>query len=127
MAWRRTGGWGPPQATREMQGMWEGAVRAALPAGHLAVERRATCAEADQAKLQALTEIHLPTRAQLRGIGPALYRQTWRRIHGAAFEAWCRRRSDGRRYLRLDGREWRLFAQATSFTQAFHVFRVLAN
>eukprot|EP00969_Alexandrium_andersonii_P283841 12548719-Alexandrium_andersonii.AAC.1 len=95
MAWRRSGGWGPPQATREMRGLWEGAVRADLPAGHLAVERRATSAEADRARLQALADCDHPTKAQLRGVGPALYRQTWRRMHGAAFEAWRRRRSGG--------------------------------
>eukprot|EP00969_Alexandrium_andersonii_P137509 6081908-Alexandrium_andersonii.AAC.1 len=71
-------------------------VRAGLLAGHLAVERRTACVEADRARLQALATDDQPTKTQLRGIGPALNRQTWRRLHGAAFEAWCRRRSEGR-------------------------------
>eukprot|EP00969_Alexandrium_andersonii_P288624 12758836-Alexandrium_andersonii.AAC.1 len=83
MAWRRSGGWGPPQATRETPALWESATRAGLPPGHLAVERRATSAEADRGRLQALAANDVPTRTQLRGIGPALYRQTWRRLPGA--------------------------------------------
>ncbi len=66
-------------------------------------------------------------RSQVRGSGGAIYKLLWQRRYGAAFVKWTHDQSSRRRWLPSAGAEWRCVQAATNFTQAYHIFRVLAN
>ena len=66
-------------------------------------------------------------RDQIRGKGAAVYRLVWNMDHERAFRRWSGQRSAGRRWLPLDGREWRLVKAATNYTPAYHVMRLMAG
>eukprot|EP00969_Alexandrium_andersonii_P290268 12830360-Alexandrium_andersonii.AAC.1 len=65
--------------------------------------------------------------ALLRRLGPALYRGAWRALYEARYGQWLARRASSRRWLPAGHGAWDLLGAAGSWTEAFHVGRVLCS
>ena len=76
----------------------------------------------------------LVPRDALRGTGPAIYEAIWHEIDRTeargqvkTFSQWATGRSVNRKWWATTGGEWAALADASTFTAAYHVLRLLAS
>jgi len=124
MGWARCGGWGPREVTRVQQRTWETIAAAAI--------RKLEGGDGLLGARDAQTIAALEAERTGEGIrtgrraGGAVYAACWATRYERFAIRWLGQRTAARRWLPSDGREWEI-VRGRSFTQAFHVIRILAG
>ena len=128
IAWLRHAGWGTALMREGQRLAWERLREWAGGVGPR-MEARVQHMQSDLDKLRSLSrpDFGNDVRQQVRGKGGAIYRLAWVARYGQAFTDWLAARPTERRWLPTTGTEWSLVRSASSFTQTYHVFRLLSG
>ena len=124
LGWAKSGGWGPQEVAAIQHRAWAAAVEVA--------RRRMDGDGGVLGDREAQTIMALEAERVGGGIlsgrrtGGAVYAACWAARHERAAVRWLLQRTAARRWLPTDGREWEV-VRGRSFTQAFHVIRILAG
>lgn len=129
IAWLRVARWGTRGFRRLQDQHWDALREWATREWEAADGHTLPGASGDLRTIASLLPPDFGTgaREQVRGKGGALYRLCWHQNHGQAFVRWTCERAARRLWLPTDGTEWGFVRASTSFAQAYHAFRVLAN